>query len=126
MKNPSKEEMNRHANAYRFRWHEAILKDPIVRRNPTALALAGYIMHRFKAGEDAAVFSNNSAAKFIGAPARSIARAKLLLQRRNWISRISDPSASTGSWGANSYRLSGGPEDLLLDEHKGHDADDRP
>lgn len=126
MTGPTPAELRKHANAYRFRWHAEAIKDPEIQNSPTAVALVGHIMHRFKAEEGAATFSTSRAAKAIRRCGRSVDRAKALLQKRNWIVRIEGAEGKAKRWGANRYRLAGGPEDLLLEEHKGTDSSDSP
>ena len=100
---------------YRFQWHEGVLRDAEVRQHPTALALAGHIMHRFVAKNGWAQFSNNSAAKELNMEARSVARAKDYLIKRGWIRLHSKADKRARGWGANRYILTGGPDDLLFD-----------
>ena len=107
---------------YRFRWHEAVLKDSTVRANRNALALAGHIMHRYVASKGYAQFSAASASKTMGIPLRSIRRAARLLRNLGWIVPLIEDGSSGNGWGAAKYRLSGGPNDLLFDAND-DDAD---
>lgn len=109
----------------RFRWHEAVLKDPVIRKYPSAIALAGHIMHRFQAEKGFAQFSITSAEKALGFDQRTLKRARKLLQQRGWIRPDDRPvKQGPGGWRANRYILSGGPEDLLFDETAESDGDD--
>jgi hypothetical protein len=112
-------EMRRQLNHRRFLWHEAILRDKDIKRYPTALALAGHIMHRFVPENGCAMLSDHSAAKALNQNERSIARAKKNLVDAGWI-RLKDAyDWSAKGWSANSYILMGGPNDLLLSQEEG-------
>ena len=109
----------------RFRWHEAVLKDPVVRTYPSAIALAGHIMHRFQPAKGYAQFSIASAAKALGFDERTLKRARKLLRELGWIRPYDSPvKRGPGGWRANKYILFGGPDDLLFDETDKSDGDD--
>lgn len=106
----------------RFQWHEAVLKDPAIHAWPSAIALAGHVMHRFKGY---AQFSIASAAKALGFEERTLKRARKFLQKRGWIRPDDRPvKRGAGGWRANRYVLAGGPEDLLFDQPANSDSDD--
>ena len=110
----------------RFRWHEAILKDPVICTFPSAIALAGHIMHRYRSAKGYAQFSIASAAKALGFDERTLKRARKLLKETGWIRPYeSSVKPGPGGWRANKYILSGGPDDLLFDEDQsvGDDTD---
>ena len=100
----------------RFRWHEAVLNDPIICRHRSAIALAGHVMHRYDPQRGFAQFSIASAAKVLRFSERSLKRAKKLLIKLGWI-RLDERAEKRGpgGWRANRYILSGGPDDLLFD-----------
>lgn len=109
----------------RFRWHEAVLKDPVIRKCPSAIALAGHVMHRFQADKGFAQFSIASAEKALGFDQRTLKRARKLLQEIGWIRPDDRPvKRGPGGWRANRYILAGGPEDLLFDETVESDSGD--
>ena len=108
-------ETRRWIDHHRFQWHEKILMDAKIRKNPTALALAGHIMHRVVAQKGWAQFSNQSAATALSMEVRSVARAKNCLIERGWIRLHSQVAKRGRGWGANRYILAGGPDDLLFD-----------
>lgn len=115
-KPPSAEEV-KYVNAHRFSWHEKVLADAVLRRFPTALVVAGYIMHRFRADTGCAEISNESAGEALNMPSRSVIRAKHVLLNRGWIRPFDGPRKRSKGWGASRYMLTGGPEDLLIDWH---------
>jgi hypothetical protein len=109
----------------KFSWHEAVLKDHALARMSSAYRLAGYIMHKFNIDSGYAEFSNKSAAEYLNCDPRQIVRAKQRLVARGWIVLESAPKSQRFGWRASRYRLSGGPDDLLLDaKSKSSDADD--
>lgn len=114
----------RQTNSLRFKWHEWLLKDEQLRKSPNALALAGYIMHRFNWKTGYAQFSNQSAANALNMDPRSVARSKKYLISRGWISLQERRTDQSRGWTANRYTLCGGPEDLDLSQHDSTDADD--
>lgn len=111
----------REINALRFGWHERVLADAELRRFPTALVLAGHIMHRFNPGKGYAEMSFNSAAKTLKMERGSVIRARDKLLERCWIAIKCKPLSMSGGNLAIRYTLTGGPDDLLIDEHdSGH------
>lgn len=109
----------------RFRWHEAMLKDPVIHKCPSAIALAGHVMHRYQTEKGYSQFSIASAVKALGFDERTLKRARKLLQKRGWIQQDSRITKKhLGGWRANRYILSGGPEDLLFDELDEGDSTD--
>ena len=113
----SDEERRRRVNSLRFAWHENVLRDAELRKHPTALAVAGYIMHRFKAQSGVAEFSIDGAARALDMPSRSVSRARKLLEERGWIRKLAGPHSQRLGWSANRYILTGGPDDLELEAH---------
>lgn len=111
-------------NNLRFIWHEWVLKDAELREHPTALALAGHIMHRFHWEKGYAEFSINSAAKALNMEPRSVVRARQYLVQRGWIRLLEYRTNQKGGWAANRYTLSGGSDDLDLSNHRGTDTSD--
>lgn len=118
------EKRRKQINSLRYRWHERVLRDRVVRKHPNALALAGYVMHRFHPELGYAEFSIDVAAAALDAEPRSIVRARLFLVNRNWIVLKERRTDQRRGWAANRYTLGGGPEDLVLEEHGATDADD--
>lgn len=114
----------RQINSLRFAWHEQVLKDADLRNHPTALALAGHIMHRFRPDKGYAEFSFKGAADALSMEPRSVIRARDVLVKRGWIALKEKRMSQTKGWAANRYSLSGGPDDLLLDEQLSSDTDD--
>ena len=109
----------------RFRWHEAVLKDPVIRTYPSAIALAGHVMHRYQPHKGYAQFSIASAAKALGFDERTLKRARKLLRELGWIRPYERPDKrGPGGWRANKYTLAGGPDDLLFDQLVEGDDDD--
>ena len=109
----------------RFRWHEAVLQDPAIHGWPSAIALAGHIMHRYRADKGYAQFSIASAVKALGFDERTLKRARKLLRKLGWIRPDDRPvKKGSGGWRANRYILSGGPEDLLFDQSSDGDSGD--
>lgn len=109
----------------RFRWHEAVLKDRVVQLSAAAVALAGHIMHRFNTDKGYAQLSIASAEKALGFSQRQLKRARKLLQQRGWIRPDDRPVARyPGTWRANRYILTGGPDDLLFDEGDARDTNE--
>jgi hypothetical protein len=119
---PSSAEERKYVNAHRFSWHEKVLADAELRRFPTALVLAGYIMHRFRADDGCAEISNESAGHALNMPSRSVIRAKQVLLRRGWIRPFDGARKRRKGWSASRYMLTGGPEDLLIDWHADSEA----
>lgn len=117
MVDPSSAEERRYVNNHRFCWHEKVLADEELRRYPTAVVLAGHIMHRFRADTGCAEFSNESAGRALSMDPRSVARAKNVLLERGWIRLFDGSRRRSSGWRANRYMLTGGPEDLLIDWH---------
>jgi len=117
----SDEERRRRVNSLRFAWHENVLRDAELRKHPTALAVAGYIMHRFKAQSGVAEFSIGGAARELNMLSRSVSRARKVLEDRGWIRKVTGPRSQRLGWSANQYILTGGPDDLELDAHDGDD-----
>ena len=115
MLNQDESTRKKQINSIRFNWHESVIADPVANKRPAALALAGYIMHRFKAETGTAEFSTKGAAKALNYPVRSIARAKEFLIKRGWISLKEEYKPTRVRWTANRYILTGGPDDLLFD-----------
>lgn len=109
-------EVKRRRDRIRFQWHEALLRDVALHRSPSAVRLAGHVMHRYDSKLGHVQFSTASAAKELGLPRRSIVRAKKELLRRGWLRFKQGPEAGTKRWQANVYTLGGGPEDLLFDD----------
>lgn len=114
----------RQTNNARFTWHEWVLKDPAVRRHPTALALAGHVMHRFHPAKGYAEFSINGAAEALNMEPRSAVRARQYLVKRGWIRLVEVRTNQRGGWTANRYILTGGPGDLDLTKQRSTDTDD--
>ena len=114
----------RQVNSLRFSWHEHILQDGHVRRYPTALALAGHIMHRFRPDLGYAEVSFKGAAKALNLEPRSVVRARDVLVKRGWIALKEKRMSQQRGWAANRYTLSGGPDDLLIEEHAVDDMSD--
>lgn len=111
------EDERRYVNWHRFSWHEKVIADAELRQYPTALALAGHIMHRYKSDAGCAEFSNESAARALSMDARSVNRAKKKLIDRGWIKLFDGRRRRSTGWSANRYRLAGGPDDLDLEQH---------
>ncbi|MFM9939393.1 MAG: hypothetical protein ACKVP7_07850 [Hyphomicrobiaceae bacterium] len=111
-------------NRLRFNWHEQVSSDPFVRRYPTAMALANHFQHRFRSDRGYAEFSIKSAAKALKMPSRSVSRAKKVLEQRGWIRLIEPWKPGRAGWSANRYIFLGGPDDLVLEEHKPQNDDD--
>lgn len=109
-------EIERRRNRVRFRWHEAVLRDGALHRSPTAVRLAGHMMHRYDPKQGHAQFSIGSAAKELALPPRTIVRAKMQLVRRGWLRLKQGPQPGSKRWQANFYTLGGGPGDLLFDD----------
>ena len=116
----SEHEKKRNINHFRFNWHENLLKDRELRKSGSAVALAGYVMHRFRVDLNYAEFSIGSALRDLNMPRTTVIRARNLLEKRGWIQRWSVQSKAVvgGPWHGTRYSLAGGPEDLLLDLHK--------
>lgn len=110
------EDRKKHVNSIRFYWHEKLIADRALHRRPIALAVGGYIMHRFKADIGAAEFSTAGAAQALNIPERSIARAKAFLIKRGWIRLQEAYKPTRKKWSANRYILTGGPDDLIIDD----------
>lgn len=123
MAEPSSAEERKYVNAHRFNWHEKVLADAELRRYPTALVLAGHIMHRFRADSGCAEFSNQSAGRALNMDPRSVSRAKNVLLQRGWIRLFDGSRRRSSGWRANRYMLTGGPEDLLIDWHTDSDME---
>jgi len=118
--------LKRQINSIRFSWHERLIADRALHRRPIALALGGYIMHRFKVDIGVAEFSTAGAAQALNVPERSIARAKAFLIKRGWIRLQEAYRPTRKKWCANRYILTGGPDDLILDEQVDETADGGP
>jgi hypothetical protein len=110
-------ERRKQINSLRFSWHEKVLADAKLRKYPTALVLAGHVMHRFHWQKDYAEISFNSAVKALNMPRGSVIRARDLLIERGWLTIFEKPRGTAGSWSAFRYTLGGGPDDLALDAH---------
>lgn len=110
-------EERRYINSHRFRWHEKIIADAELRRYPTALALASHIMHRFRADDGCAEFSNESAGRALSMDPRSVIRAKQYLIKRGWIRLFDGRRRRSTGWTGQRFILTGGPEDLDLAQH---------
>lgn len=106
----------RETNSLRFVWHEHVLKDPVVRRNPNALAIAGHIMHRFNSTKGYAEISAGSIARDLKIPENSAKRSIKFLLKRGWM-QVKEPYLPCRHWRGTRYTFSGGPDDHLLDEH---------
>ena len=109
----------------RLCWHEAVLKDRELHTCPSAIALAGHIMHRYNVDKGYAQLSIASAEKAVPFDQRTLKRARKLLREKGWIRPYErQHSKSAGSWRANKYILGGGPDDLLFDEPEQGVSDD--
>jgi hypothetical protein len=111
-------EIKRHKNSLRFTWHEKVLADPAVRKRPNAVALAGYIMHRFDVDRGYAEISINKVVRELGMPRSTVMRSRNFLLQRDWIQIFERPRGPAGRHLALRYSLAGGPEDLLLEQHQ--------
>jgi hypothetical protein len=114
------EAIKRDRNAERFRWHEWVIRDS--KLTASAVRLAGFIMHRFRADDGCAIFSHRLAAKKLRMAERTVIRARDLLQSRGWIYRLNGRAVVGFPNASGRYALGGGPEDLELAAHA--DADD--
>ena len=103
-------------NYMRFRWHELLLRDVVLRRSYNALALGGYIMHRFDVRRGYAEFSFAQVAKELEMPRTSVIRARNRLVERAWIKIAEKPTAPTLDWKATRYTFAGGPDDLNIED----------
>lgn len=112
----TRKQVKRETNSARFRWHEWVLKDPEVRKRPNALAIAGHLMHRFNPEKGYAEISAGSVEKELGMPAASVKRSRKWLVQRGWMTVKEDYKPSF-YWRGTRYSLSGGPDDLLLENH---------
>lgn len=126
MQDQTDEARRKQINLIRFNWHERLISDRALHRRPIALALAGYVMHRFKSDIGAAEFSTAGAAQALNIPERSIARAKAFLIERGWIRLQEAYRPTRKKWSANRYILTGGPDDLILDEQVDETSDGEP
>lgn len=116
MSTPDKEKL-RQIEAMRHSWHEMLMRDAELRRFPTALALSTYVRQRFRADLNYAEFSIKGAAKALNMSTKSVVRARKRLIERAWIRLLERRMDQSQGWTANRYTLSGGPDDLLLEEH---------
>jgi hypothetical protein len=99
--------------------------DPVTLGHTDVIRRAGHIMHRYNANMGFAQFSIASAAKALGFDERTLKRARKLLRELDWIRPYEkSDKRGPGSWLANKYILSGGPEDLLFDEADQSDGGD--
>jgi hypothetical protein len=112
----TRERVKREINSARFRWHELVLKDPKVRKQPNALAIAGHIMHRFNSDRGYAEISAGSVERELGIPTNSVKRSRKWLVQQGWITvqEIYKPSMF---WRGTRFSLCGGPDELLLEHH---------
>lgn len=119
-------EHRRWVNAFRFRWHEKVIADRRMHTHPTALVLAGHIMHRYDPQKGYAQLSFASAEKALNVPRGSIIRARDHMELLNWIETLRSDETGRRTWkqSANRYQLRGGPEDLDLMLHRGSHADE--
>lgn len=135
MSDGADEAKRKQINSIRFSWFENVSADAKLRKSGNALAMAAYVFRRFKADRGVAEFSIEGAARDLNMPTRSAVRARLALERRGWIRKVRGPRSQREGWSANAYILTGGPEDLELEEHsptaeehndaEGNDVDDR-
>lgn len=119
------EKKRRAIESLRHSWHENLARDRVLRRFPTALALATYVRQRFRSDREYAEFSIKGAAKALNMHPRSVVRARNRLGQRGWIRLIKKQTDQSNGWAANRYILTGGPEDLDLENHAPSDTDDR-
>ncbi len=119
-------EQKRVRNAMRYKWLELLTSDPGLNNHAIAVKLAAHIMSRYTWKTNVAMVSMNAAAKACGTDTRTVMRARDKLIERCWI-RLAQPyslDAADGGWSANTYSLSGGPDDYDLAMHIRLDATD--
>ena len=96
MDEKSKEVHRRWLQNTRFRWHEAVLKDPVIHKHPSAIALAGHVMHRYDVGKGYAQFSIASAEKALEFDQRTLKRVRKLLLNKHELLRFVGRSKERG------------------------------
>lgn len=107
--------VRKQVNHARFEWYENVLRDVEVRRRPSALSVAGHVMHRFHPGKGYAEFSAASAGRALNMRAETVKRARKYLLERGWLILI-QPYRPSRQWSANRYSLGQGPEVLFDDD----------
>ena len=112
-------EVRRQKNGLRFSWHEKVIADPAVRKRPNAVALAGYVMHRFDVDKGFAEFSLKKVARDLRMPRSTAIRSRDFLLKRGWVQVYERPKGPGGWHLSLRYSLASGPDDLLLDMHDG-------
>lgn len=112
-------EQKRVRNAMRYKWLELLTRDPGLNNHAIAVKLATHIMSRYSWKTNVAKVSMNAAAKACGTDTRTVLRARDKLIERCWIRLAEKYSLETadGKWSANTYSLSGGPDDFDLSLH---------
>ena len=109
--------VRRQINNLRFNWHQRVVADAELRKHPTALALAGLVMHRFHVTKGYAEISHNSAARALNMQKLSALRARDFLMERGWLQIFERTMTAEGAQSAIRYSLAGGPDDLDLEQH---------
>lgn len=118
----SPEELRR-GNRRKFAWHKLAQGDPAFRGHWLIPRLISLIMDEYDVRVGYVEFSDKGAARALDVDPRQIARAKKMLIERGWLKLVGAYDRRLKHWNANQYDLSGGPDDLLLDAHRGPDTD---